>query len=67
MNQGGDFEIVDALYATGTTLFYVVLLVAAAIVTALFVRFLLTATKAAQLYIDRHQPDGPGTENQPRP
>lgn len=67
MNRGDDFEVVDALYATGSALFHVVLLAAAVIVTALFVRFLITATKAAQLYLDRHRTDEPRAENHPQP
>ncbi len=57
MTGRGDFEIIDALYASGSALFYVALLGAAVILTVFLVRFLLTATKAAQLYIERHGPE----------
>lgn len=65
MIHGGDFEIVDALYASGAALFYVMLLAAGVLLTVFLVRFLLVATKAAQLYVDRHSIDPDNRRSHP--
>jgi hypothetical protein len=57
MLQDSDYGVIEALFTGGQALFYLVLLVAGVILTVFLVRFLVVATKAAQVYLDAHGTD----------